>query len=116
MFLNPEYGVFGALVMPFVWLSEVVAPFLELGGYIGLIIGSVIGVLSAGFVWAYLATVLGYSMLLSVWAVGLEALTVRRYTRRADVARLAAYAILESAGYRQYLAWVRIRSLFRSYE
>jgi len=109
---NPEYGMMGVLVLPVVALRYLVAPFLELGGLIGLIIGSMAGVLRPGFVWAYLATVVVYPMLLSVWTVMLEALTFRRYSRRADLGRLAAYAMLESLGYRQLLAWVRVRALF----
>lgn len=112
MMMNPEYGMMGVLVLPVVALRYLVAPFLELGGLIGLIIGSLTGVLGPGFLWAYLAVTVGYPMLLAAWTVLLEALTFRRYARRADLARLALYAMLESLGYRQFLAWVRVRALF----
>ena len=106
--LNPEYGALGVLVLPYYWLVSIVSPFLELLGYVGLIIGSVLGVLSGAFLWAYLAAALGYGMLLSVWTVILETLADARYTRRGDFSRLLLCAIAEPFGYRQMTAWHRV--------
>lgn len=110
--LNPEYGAFGMVALPYYWLAWIVAPFLELLGDAGVIFGWVTGLLAHDLIWAYLAAVLGYGMLLSVWTVVLEALTVRRYARRADLARLLLYALAEPFGPRQLVAWYRVRAFF----
>ena len=109
---NPEYGAFGVVVLPYYWLVSIVSPFLELLGYVGLIIGGVLGVLSGAFIWAYLAAGLGYGMLLSVWTVTLEALAGSRYTRGSDLRRLFLYALAEPFGYRQITAWRRVSAFF----
>ncbi len=109
---NPEYGTLGVLALPYYWASHVVAPFLELLGYAGLIIGGVTGILSVGFLVAYLGVVLGYGMLLSVWTVVLESLSDHRYTHPGAFRRLLLYAIAQPFGYQQRAAWHHVRACF----
>ena len=110
--LNPEYGALGMIALPYYWAGYIIAPFLELLGYVGLITGIVAGALTGSFVWAYLAAVLGFDMLLSVWTVILEALTDHRYAHRSDIVRLLLYALAEPFGYHQMNAWFRVRAFF----
>jgi len=105
MTLNPEYGAFGVVALPYFWVAIVLAPVLELVGYVLLLWAILAGAATAGFVAAYLAAVLGYGMLLSVWSVVLEA--VSDTSQDGSVARLLACALAESFGYRQRIAWYR---------
>lgn len=109
---NPEYGTFGLLALPYVVVAVVIAPFLELAGYVLLAIGALTAVVSASFVVAYLAAVLGYGILLSVWTVILYALTFERSDSRSSIPRLLGFALVEALGYRQLMAWYRATALF----
>jgi cellulose synthase/poly-beta-1,6-N-acetylglucosamine synthase-like glycosyltransferase len=110
--LKAEHGALGVIAIPYYWIAWVMAPVVELAGYLGIIFGVVTNTLSGSFLWAYFGAVLGYGMLLSVWAVTLEAWTVSRYQRRGDLVRLFAYALLEPFGPRQIALWARVRALF----
>jgi cellulose synthase/poly-beta-1,6-N-acetylglucosamine synthase-like glycosyltransferase len=112
LFANPEFGAFGLLAIPYFWLAIIIAPFLELIGYAGLVIGIARGALDAPFIVAYLAASVGYGMLLSVWTVIIQALMFQRSGQRTEIIRLFAFAVLESFGYRQIMAWFRASAYF----
>jgi cellulose synthase/poly-beta-1,6-N-acetylglucosamine synthase-like glycosyltransferase len=112
MFANPEYGAFGLVAVPYFWLGIIIAPVLEIAGYAGLAAGLALGVLDAAFAWAYLASVVGYGILLSVWTVVFQAISFRRTERSGEILRLIASAVIEPLGYRQILALYRTTAYF----
>jgi cellulose synthase/poly-beta-1,6-N-acetylglucosamine synthase-like glycosyltransferase len=112
MFSNPEYGAFGMIAMPYLWLGVIAAPVVELLGYAGLVIGLLTGVLDASFAWAYLASLVGYGILLSVWTVVFQAISFQRSDRIAHIVRLMTFAVVEAVGYRQVLALYRTTAYF----
>lgn len=112
MLVNPEYGAFGMIAMPYFWLGIIVAPVLELLGYAGLIVGLAFGALSASFAWAYLASVVGYGILLSIWSVVFQVIFFPAEGRPGAVGRLFVYAVVESLGYRQLLVLFRATAYF----
>ncbi len=112
MLANPEYGLFGVIAMPYFWLGIIIAPILELLGYLGLIVGLAAGMLDSSFAWAYLASVVGYGILLSIWSVVFQVTFFPGDERRGDTARLLAYAVIESLGYRQILLFFRSAAYF----
>ncbi|MEO7218360.1 MAG: glycosyltransferase family 2 protein [Gemmatimonadaceae bacterium] len=112
MLANPEYGAFGMVAMPYLWLGLIIAPILEVLGYLGLIIGLLAGVFDSSFTLAYLASVVGYGILLSVWTVVFHAISFQRLDRTSDIARLMAFAIAEAIGYRQIVAVYRATAYF----
>ena len=112
MLLNPEYGMFGLVAMPYFWLGVVIAPILELLGYFGLVAGLATGVLDSSFAWAYLASVVGYGILLSIWSVVFQVTFLPGSDGRSNAARLLAYAVIESLGYRQILLLFRAAAYF----
>lgn len=109
---NPEFGMFGMVALPYVALMTLVAPIAELAGYVLLVIALATGAVSGGFAVAYLAAVLGYGILLSVWAIILYALTFERSDSRGAIPRLLAFAVIEALGYRQLMAWYRATAHF----
>ena len=112
MFANPEYGMFGLVALPYFWLGLLIAPIVETVGYAGLAVGLATGVLNSSFAWAYLASVVGYGILLSIWSVLFQAISFPAENPPGDVVRLLGYAVLESLGYRQILLLSRSAAYF----
>lgn len=92
----------------------VVAPVLELVGYLVLLI--TLGARGARdpFVPLFIVAVPGFALLLSLWAIALEAASARRFASWRDPLRLCAFAAAEQLGYRQWLLWSRLRALVRA--
>lgn len=113
MLFNPRYGRVGLIAMPFYFFGEMLAPVIELLGYIGLVLGLFFGLVNTSFALLFLFVAVGYGLLLSLWAVVLEELTFRRYNRTLDFGRLLLFAVLESFGYRQITVWFRLQAFWR---
>jgi cellulose synthase/poly-beta-1,6-N-acetylglucosamine synthase-like glycosyltransferase len=112
MLLRPRYGRVGCIAFPFYIFGEMIAPLVELVGYVVTGIGVWLGLLNVPFALLFLAVALGYGMLLSVWGIVLEEAGFRRYGRGSDLGRLLLFALLENFGYRQLTVWFRLRSFW----
>jgi cellulose synthase/poly-beta-1,6-N-acetylglucosamine synthase-like glycosyltransferase len=110
MLFNPRYGRIGFLAMPFYAFGEMLAPVVELVGYLITILGLAFGVVNVSFALLFILVAWGYGMLLSIWAVVLEEVSFRRYRRFGDVFRLLLFASLENFGYRQCTVWWRLKA------
>lgn len=110
---NPRHGRVGLIVVPFFFLGEMLAPLVEVIGYGMIALGTWLGVLNIEFGLLFFAVALGYGLLLSLWAVALEEITFRRYTRTGDLLRLLLYAIAEPFGYRQWTVLWRTAAFWR---
>ncbi|MCK7592304.1 glycosyltransferase family 2 protein [Pseudomarimonas salicorniae] len=104
-------GFAGWLAFPFFVLFELLGPLVEVVGYASLLIGGVLGLLSPEAFWTFLLLALSFGILLSVSALMLEEMSFRLFPRGAQLARLVMIAILENFGYRQMVAWWRLRGL-----
>jgi cellulose synthase/poly-beta-1,6-N-acetylglucosamine synthase-like glycosyltransferase len=113
MLFNPRYGVIGMVAMPFFTFGELLAPVVELLGYLLTIVGLAIGAISLKFALLFFAVAVGYGMLLSFWAVVLEDLTFRKYPRRSDTWRLIAFAFIEGLGFRQMTVLFRLQAFWK---
>src|SRR5205807_2204707 len=104
MFLNPRYGRFGLVGMPFLVLSEVAAPFMELFGVSLLGAAALFGAVS----WTEYALIIGLMSFgnagLTVAAIGLEDAGTRSYRVR-DLVWLILLSPLELVLYRPPLFW-----------
>src|SRR5512143_2863837 len=109
MLFNPHFGRVGLVTMPFFFLGEMMAPLVELAGYVLTALGWWLGLLSVQFALLFLAVALGYQVMLSIWAVLFEELTFNVYRRAGDFARLLAYAIADPFGYRQLTVLWRLQ-------
>ena len=112
MLLNPRYGRVGLVAVPFYTFGEMLAPLVEVLGYVITVAGAAAGVVSTSFALLFMLVAWGYGMLLSLWAVVLEEVSFRRYRRLGDLARLVLFAMLENFGYRQRTVWWRLRAFF----
>jgi len=113
MLFNPRYGAVGMVALPFFAFGEMLAPIVELLGYLGLILGLALGAVNVPFAIAFLAVAVGYGILLSMWAIVLEEVTFRRYNARRDVWRLFLFAIVEGIGYRQLTVFYRLHAFWK---
>ena len=100
-FLNPRYGAMGMFVYPYFLFVELLAPVVELIGWIGLVIGIALGVLNYEFAILFFLVAYGLGAVLTLVTLLLEEISFARYTRMRDRARLVGWALLENLGYRQ---------------
>ena len=110
MLFNPRYGRVGMLSMPFFAFGEMLAPLVEVFGWVVTVIGLSAGKLNTSFALLFVLVAWGYGMLLSIWAVVLEEVSFRRYRRFGDLLLLLLYASLENFGYRQRTVWWRLKA------
>jgi cellulose synthase/poly-beta-1,6-N-acetylglucosamine synthase-like glycosyltransferase len=117
LLFNLRYGRLGFVAMPFFFFGEMLAPVVEVMGYILTALGVGLGLLEWPFAQLFFVVAWGYGMMLSLWAVALEEISFRRYGRVGDLFRLLLWASLENFGYRQWTVLWRLRafwSVFRS--
>ncbi len=110
MLFNPRYGRVGFLAMPFYAFGEMLAPLIEVLGYVITVVGLSFGMLNVSFALLFVLVAWGYGMLLSIWAVVLEEVSFRKYRRSGDLFRLLLFASLENFGYRQRTVWWRLKA------
>jgi cellulose synthase/poly-beta-1,6-N-acetylglucosamine synthase-like glycosyltransferase len=113
MLLNPRYGMTGMIAMPFFLFGELLAPVIEVLGYVLTAVGIYIGAIGWTFAALFLAVGVGFGTILSIWAVVLEEASFRRYGRRGDFLRLLGYAVIEGLGFRQMTVWFRIQAFWK---
>jgi len=112
MLFNPRYGRVGLVAMPFFTFGEMLAPLVEVAGYLVTVVGFALHIIDLSFALLFILVAWGYGMLLSLWAVVLEEVSFRRYGRLGDLARLLLYATLENFGYRQRTVWWRLKAFW----
>jgi cellulose synthase/poly-beta-1,6-N-acetylglucosamine synthase-like glycosyltransferase len=98
---NPRFGKVGLGALPHMAFFEGLGPLLEGAGYLVTIVAVVFGYLN----WRYFGMMVTVSVLFGVavtlLAVLMSDVAIRRYMRGNDLALLMVVAILESFGYRQ---------------
>jgi len=108
MMLNPRYGAVGMLAMPYFLVFEFLSPVFSLGGLAVTIVLFLVGELSLTFLLAFLFVSLGQGVLLTGAALVVEEFGYQRYSRRREIARLFAYAVVEGIGFHQLHDWWRV--------
>jgi cellulose synthase/poly-beta-1,6-N-acetylglucosamine synthase-like glycosyltransferase len=113
MLFRPRYGRIGRLALPYLWIFELLAPVIELGGFVTVLLAAIFGVLSWAFFLQFLLFGYGFATVISIGAVLQEELTYKRYNDWQDVARLVSYCFLEHFPYRQmHMIW-RLQGLWQ---
>lgn len=113
MLFNPRYGAAGMLAVPFYLFGEMLAPVVELFGWLTLILGLLLGAVDGQFAALFFFVAVGYGTLLSLWAIVLEELSFQRYHRRRDFWRLVGFALIEGLGYRQLTVLFRLQGFWK---
>jgi cellulose synthase/poly-beta-1,6-N-acetylglucosamine synthase-like glycosyltransferase len=113
MLFRPRYGLVGCLALPYLWLFELLAPVIELGGIATMVLAACLGVLSSAFFLQFILFGYAFATLISIGSVLQEELTYKRYNDWQDVARLVSYCFLEHFPYRQmHMIW-RLQGLWQ---
>ncbi len=130
---NPRYGCVGVGTMPWFLAFELLAPVVELGGYLYLALvltlGSSnsalssavgpdaldLGVTIGGLNWPVATALIGatllYSVVITLLALLAEELTFARYRTNRDLTMALAGIVGENLGFRQLTLWWRLRGL-----
>lgn len=101
MLFNPRYGVVGVLGFPYVLLFDVIGPPMEVLGYFLIPVSWYFGFLSPEFFAAYLALTFAWGITISVGALLLEEMELKRIPKARHLVLLGFVAVLENFGYRQ---------------
>jgi cellulose synthase/poly-beta-1,6-N-acetylglucosamine synthase-like glycosyltransferase len=110
---NPRYGAMGLLVYPYFLFFELLAPVIETVGVLGLAVGIMIGQLNLPFAIPFFMAAYGYGLVLSMYALVLEEMSLHRYTSLQDHLLLLLWTLLEPLGYRQLTVIWRLRGLIK---
>lgn len=113
LLFNPKYGRLGLVAVPYFVFGEMLAPVVELVGYVLVVLELVGGTVNEKFGLLFLLVALAYGTLLSVWAIVLEEVSFRRYPRFRDLWRMLGFALLENFGYRQMTVWFRLHAFWK---
>jgi cellulose synthase/poly-beta-1,6-N-acetylglucosamine synthase-like glycosyltransferase len=105
-----RYGMIGWLVLPY-FLLELVAPVMEIAGFICVPVAYKMGWLSIHYLTLYLILAFLMGTMLSLWAVLVEEFTYRRYTLWSELARLIRYSLVEHFGFHQLVLGWRLLGL-----
>lgn len=113
MLFRPRYGRIGWLALPYLWLFELFAPFVEILGISTIILAACLGVLSREFFLQFLIFGYAFATVISMGSVLQEEITYKRYNDWKDVTRLVTYCFLEHFPYRQlHMIW-RLQGLWQ---
>lgn len=106
MLFRPRYGRIGCFALPYLWIFELLAPVIELGGIVTIVLAALIGVLSHEFFVQFLIFGYAFATVISIGSVLQEELTYKRYSDWKDVFQLVSYCFLEHFPYRQlHMIW-----------
>ena len=112
MMLRPRYGGIGMFAFPYFFFFEMLGPFVEVAGYVAVVLSFLLGILNFQFFVLFITVAVLYGVFLSVSAVLLEEVSFRRYPGWVDLAKLLVFSILENFGYRQMLAAFKVRAFW----
>ncbi len=109
MLFNPRYGAVGMFSVPYFFFFEMIGPFVEILGYVVVVLAFLLGLLNLKYLILFLCMSVLYGMFLSIAAILLEEISFRRYPYWLDLTKLITFAIIENLGYRQMLSLFKIK-------
>ena len=113
MMFRRRYGRIGGFALPYLWLFELFAPVVEIGGIFTIALAAVLGMLSREFFLQFLLFGYAFATVISIGSVLQEELTYKRYNDWKDVARLIGCCFLEHFPYRQMHMFWRLQGLWQ---
>ncbi len=97
------------VAFPYFVFFEMLAPLVELSGYIIIPLSYALGMLNFLFFALFLGVAILFGVILSTGSVVLEELSFRRYPKTSDLLKLVAASFLENFRYRQLTVWWRVK-------
>jgi cellulose synthase/poly-beta-1,6-N-acetylglucosamine synthase-like glycosyltransferase len=113
MLFRRRYGRIGWMALPYLWVFELFAPIIELGGIGTILAAAFLGVLSQQFFIEFMIYGYVFATVISIGAVLQEEVSYKRYNDWQDVLRLVSYCFFEHFPYRQlHMVW-RLQGLWQ---
>ena len=113
MLLGRRHGRVGVLGLGSLLVQDVIAPPVEVVGYLLVPLFWLTGVLDWSYFAAFLALSFGYGTFLSIGALLLEEIELKRPPRTGDLLVMSFAAVAENLGYRQLLNVFRMIGIWR---
>lgn len=110
-FFRLRYGALGWLILPY-FILELLAPVMEIAGFICVPLAWGMGWLSVHYLILYLILAFFMGVMFSLWGVLVEEFTYRRYTSWRELMHLIGYALIEHFGYHQLVLGWRLQGLY----
>jgi len=101
LLFHPRGGAPGWLAFPFMAVFEWLGPLIEVTGYVFMILGFALGVVSGEAFVTFMLVALGFGLILSVNALLLEEISFHLYPKLSQLVVLLGVALIENLGYRQ---------------
>jgi cellulose synthase/poly-beta-1,6-N-acetylglucosamine synthase-like glycosyltransferase len=111
MLFRRRYGSVGLIGMPWYVMFELLAPVIEVLGFVVIPLAWMLGILDHVHMFLFIFVAFFLGALLSVGALALEEMTFQRYARWQDLLRLMVYGFVENIGFRQYLTLIKVKAL-----
>jgi cellulose synthase/poly-beta-1,6-N-acetylglucosamine synthase-like glycosyltransferase len=106
MLFRRRYGRIGFLALPYLWIFELFAPVIEIGGIGTILLAAAIGDLSHHFFLQFMIFGYAFATVISIGSVLQEEITYKRYNRWQDVVLLVSVCFFEHFPYRQlHMIW-----------
>ncbi len=109
---NPRYRTMGMFGVPYFWAFELLGPIPEVFGYVYVLVGVIFGFVSLPLALAIFLLGTVWGVFLSLVVIMMEERAFARYPNWKDLRTLCIAAVIENFGYRQYLAWVRLKAFW----
>jgi cellulose synthase/poly-beta-1,6-N-acetylglucosamine synthase-like glycosyltransferase len=113
MAFNPRYGRVGLLAFPYYILFEMLAPLIELFGYVLVVAAFMSGIIDTPFLVMFFFVAMLYGVFLSVATVLLEEVSFAIYRSNTSLLWLCAFGVLENLGYRQLTVLWRLKGIVK---
>ncbi len=108
---NPKYGSVGWFAMPYFLIFEAAGPLIEVSGYAVTLLAVMFGLLDVVFAQLFFLVAVVFGAMISITSVLLEEMSFRRYPKVRHLLLLAALGVVENFGYRQLMAYWRLKGL-----
>jgi cellulose synthase/poly-beta-1,6-N-acetylglucosamine synthase-like glycosyltransferase len=113
MLFRRRYGRIGFLALPYLWIFELFAPVIEIGGIGTILLAAAIGDLNRHFFLQFMIFGYAFATMISIGSVLQEEITYKRYNQWQDVVRLVSVCFFEHFPYRQlHMIW-RLQGLWQ---
>jgi cellulose synthase/poly-beta-1,6-N-acetylglucosamine synthase-like glycosyltransferase len=113
MLMRRRYGRVGSLGLGHILIVDVLGPPVEILGYILIPLAWAFGLLAVDYLLAFVAVTFSFGVFISVGALVLEEIELKRFPRARDLAVLAVAAVFENFGYRQISNFWRVRGMWQ---
>jgi cellulose synthase/poly-beta-1,6-N-acetylglucosamine synthase-like glycosyltransferase len=107
MAFNAKYGKTGMLMLPYYWIFEFIGPIFETMGYFVIPLSWWLGIISWKFTLLFFLLVVMVGLILSLGAILQESYAMRKFPKMSQILTLAAYALIDNFGFRQFNTVIR---------